>query len=91
MWLRRGFFVAGLMLLWWAAVVVVIAALTTWWVLVALVPLGMMSMCLPMMGAMAASSGADPSAAPWTWCAAWFAPSDHEARKHATPSEGSTP
>jgi hypothetical protein len=91
MWFRRGFFVAGSMLLCWAAIVIVIAALTTWWLLFALVPLGMMAMCLPMMAAMAFSAGGDPSAGPWAWCSAWFAASDHEARKQATPSGGSTP
>lgn len=90
MWFRGGFFVVGLMLLGWAAIVVAIAALTTWWVLFALVPLGMMAMCAPMMATMARSAGGDPRAGPWAWCARLVAPSDREARQRQTPTEGST-
>lgn len=90
MWSRGGFFVGGLMLLCWAAIVVAIAALTTWWVLFALVPLGMMAMCAPMMTTMARSAGGDPRAGPWAWCAAWLAPSDREAMQRGTPTEGRT-
>ena len=90
MWFGRGFLFAGLMLPGWAAIVVAIAALTTWWVLFALVPLGMMASGLGMMGTMARSSGGDPRAGPWAWCAAWFAPGDRQAMQRGTPTEGST-
>lgn len=90
MWLRRGFFFGGLMLLGWAAIVVAIAALTTWWVLFALVPLGMMAMCAPMMATMASSAGGATRTGPWAWCAAWFAPSHREATQRGTPTERST-
>ena len=90
MWFRGGFLFAALMLLGWAAIVVAIAALTTWWVLFALVPLGMMAMCVPMIATMARSAGGDPRAGPWAWCAAWFAPSGSEAMQRRTPTEGST-
>ena len=91
MWFRGGFLFAWLMLLCWAAIVVAIAALTTWWVLFALVPLGMMAMCVPMMATMASSWGGDTRGGPWAWCAAWFAPADREAMKRGTPTERSTP
>ena len=90
MWFGRGLLLGGLMLLGWAAIVVAIAALTTWWVLFALVPLGMMAMCVPMMATMARSAGGDLEAGPWAWCAAWFAPSDRQAVQRGTPTERST-
>ena len=74
MWFRPGFLFGGLMLLCWATVVIVVAALTTWWVLFALLPLVMMMSGMAMMGTTAPSTGTDPRAGPWGWCAAWFAP-----------------
>ena len=87
---RRGVLFIPLMLLAWAAIVVAIAALTSWWVLFALVPLGMMAICFPMMATMASSWDGDARGGPWAWCSAWFAPSDGEAMQSRTPTEGST-
>ena len=87
---RRGFLFIGLMLLGWAAIVVAIAAFTGWWVLFALVPLGMMALCAPMMASMVSSWEGDTRGGPWAWCSAWFAPSVSEAMQRRTPTEGST-
>ena len=77
MWLRPGF-LGLLTVLCWATVAIVAASLTTWWVLFALVPLLLMTSGMSMMGMMARSTGDDPRAGPWGWCAAWFAPTRRE-------------
>ena len=66
------------MLLCWATVAIVVAALTTWWVLLALLPLLMVGSGMTKRGTMARSEGVDPSAGPWAWCEAWFAPTRRE-------------
>lgn len=77
MWFGSRFLFGGVMLLCWATVAIVFAALTSWWVLLALVPLVMLS-GMAMVGTMARSMRDGARGGPGGWCAAWFTPACRE-------------